>query len=83
MKRSVLYRVMLAVTALCMVLSLMGCGAALQAVQQLREAPRKPRRGSKPAKPAANRQRRRRPGSLLRRQSPRNQSNPPRRGSAP
>lgn len=39
MKRSVLHRVMLAVTALCMVLSLMGCGAALQAVQQLRENP--------------------------------------------
>ena len=60
MKRSVLHRVMLAGTALCMVLSLMGCGAALQAVQQLREETPETQpgvqtgeTGSKPAKPQA------------------------------
>ncbi|MCI5801709.1 MAG: hypothetical protein MR014_05940 [Oscillospiraceae bacterium] len=57
MKRSVLHRVMLAVTALCMVLSLMGCGAALQAVRQLRkETPpgvQTGETGSKPAEPQA------------------------------
>ena len=60
MKWSVLHRVMLAVTALCMVLSLMGCGAALQAVQQLRgEPPETPpgvqtgETGSKPAETQA------------------------------
>lgn len=60
MKRPVLHRVMLAATALCMVLSLTACGAALQAVQQLREeAPETQpgvqtgETGSKPAKPQA------------------------------
>lgn len=58
MKRSVLHRVMLAVTAVCMVLSLTGCGAALQAIQQLREKTPDPppgvqtgETGSKPAEP--------------------------------
>lgn len=58
MKRSVLHRVMLTAMALCMVLSLTGCGAALQAIQQLREKTPDPppgvqtgETGSKPAEP--------------------------------
>lgn len=61
MKRSVLHRVMLTVTALCMVLSLTGCGPALQAIQQLREKNPEPtpevqtgETGSTPAKPQAS-----------------------------
>ena len=58
MKRSVLHRMMLTAMALCMVWSLTGCGAALQAIQQLREKTPDPppgvqtgETGSKPAEP--------------------------------